>query len=210
MELVNWGIRLVPSSEETEKVDEKLIACNDKAVFLPDFLIMEASGATWSNVPKNIEELVKSSAMNFLNSAPTLDKGLVEQMKSLLELIKSEVEEDETRAEGLVNRLNSHIDDIMKVVEAQTALMLQKTQTILAQSTAKVEKNFGILTLIFAVFSLGQVVSDFAIWYWGTSESANAVNLINLGWAVGVTILIMFVALLIALVVYLRSFKTSK
>ena len=207
MTFVNWGVRLLPSSEGPERVDEKLISCNDKAVFLPGFVILEASGATWSNIPKNVDEMVNSGALKFINAGPTLGEGLVQQMKNLLELIDNEVEEDETRAEGLVNRLNSHINDIMLVVEAETTLLLQKNQTIMAQSTAKVERKFGILTLIFAVFSVGQVVSAFTIWYWGSIKSTNPVTLENLTLAVGVTIIVMIAALIIALIAYFRSFK---
>jgi len=206
MTFVNWGVRLLPSSGEPGRVDEKLITCNDKVVFLPGFLIMEASGVTWSDIPKNVDEMINSGALKFINTRPTLGEGLVQQMKSLLEIMINEVEEEETRAEGLVNRLNSHINDIMMVVEAQTALLLQKTQTFMAQSTAKVERKFGILTLIFAVFSVGQVVSAFTIWYWGSIE-LNPVTLENLTLAVGVTIIVMIAALIISLIAYFRSFK---
>lgn len=207
MDFVNWGVRIIPSSGGPMRVDEKLISCNDKVLFLPGFLIMEASGSTWSDIPKNIDEMVNSGTSKFINARPTLEKGFVEQMKRLLELIQNRVEERHDRAEKLVNRLNSHINDIMKVVEAETALLLQNTQTMMAKSTAVVERNFGILTLIFAVFSVGQVVSAFTIWYWGSIESTNPVTLENLTLAVGVTIIVMIAALIIALIAYFRSFK---
>ncbi len=209
IQLVKWGVRIIPSSGGPGEIDERVVACTDKVLLIPGFLIMEASGSMWSDIPETVEEMVNSPEMHFLSKLPALDIGLVGQMDKTIDLVRAEVDEEETRAATLVKRLNGHINDVTKVVEAQTALTLQKTQTILAQNTVRVDRNFGILTLIFAVFSIGQVVSAFSIWYWGESTQTSTLPLTNLLWAVGITVSIMIIALLIALIFYLHSFKTK-
>jgi hypothetical protein len=204
--LVKWGVRVIPSSGKPERVEEKVVVCTDREVIIPSFLIMDISGCCWDDVP-TVEQITSLKPEYVSDRGLVLNKGLVGETKDVLAVIKSEVDEEKERSSSLTDRLNTHIDDIMKVVEADTALTLQKTQTILAQSTTRVDRSFGILTLVFAVFSMGQVVSAFAIWYWGANPPGNVVSVESLSWAVGVTVFLMLMAFLIALVFYLRSFK---